>query len=214
MAFGEGPRAIWLDGFIGVRGEYLRFKEQFNSSMRPMTSMPPNNINELIHFFETDVCPIIFVDNADDALNYILDNRKKTLIWISSASAGKPIMPTIVRQYQHVQRYYMFCQRIRDHVDWALEREYETILQLFDHEMDFLIRLMRDTSSDIIDLGKTYLQLRDGENARKCFVTSRTLEIGANESNRPRAPFRERLALLEGPSGLIAQAQEMRDGNR
>lgn len=213
MNFGEARRVVWLDEFIGVRGEYLQFKEQFRSSMQPMISMPLNNINELIYFFETDVCRIIFFNNTDEALNYILDNREKTLIWISSASAGRPIMPTIVAQYPRVQRYYMFCAQIHQHVEWALEHEYETILQFFDHEIDLLIRLMRDTSSDIIGLGKYHLKQRDGESARKCFVTAKTLEIGANETNRPRAPSKDRLAQLEGLNGLIEQARQMRDGN-
>ena len=90
---------------------------------------------------------------------------------------------------------------------------YEEILQFFNHERELLVRLARDVSSDVIDLGKTYLRAKDGEGARKCFVTARTLAIGANQTDNDRAPLTNQLEQLEGPNGLIEQARQMRDGN-
>ena len=208
MVFGEGRRVIWLDKFIGVPGEYLQFKATFNEAAQPMISMPPNNINDSIYFFERNVCPIIFVDNETDALHFIDTNRDKTLIWISSATAGRPIIPTIIQQHPHVKKFYFFCAVIANHVEWTFEHGYENILHFSTHETELLVRLLRDTSDDIITLGKSYLELEQGESARQCFVTSQTLEISANVINSTSAPATTNLNSL---TDLIEQAMQMRD---
>jgi hypothetical protein len=83
-------------------------------------------------------------------------------------------------------------------------------MKILDHETDLLVHLVRDTSNDIIKLGESYMQLHDGENARKCFVTAQTLEICANELDKLHAPLLSRLKLLEGDNGLIHQARNMK----
>ncbi|UJR29264.1 hypothetical protein I4U23_010478 [Adineta vaga] len=93
--------------------------------------------------------------------------------------------------------------------EWILESGYESIMQMFDHETDLLLALVRDTSKDIIKLGESYMQVNDGKNARKCFVTAETLEMQANTINICRAPLMTRLQLLQGENGLIAQARQL-----
>lgn len=82
-------------------------------------------------------------------------------------------------------------------------------MKAFDHETDLLVGLARDLSNDIIQLGQSYMQLLDGENARKCFVTAETLEISANEIDKLHSPLLSRLRLLQGNNGLIQQARDI-----
>jgi hypothetical protein len=82
-------------------------------------------------------------------------------------------------------------------------------MKILDHEKDLLLHLVRDASNDIIELGKTYMDLREGESARKCFVTAQTLETLANAVDSDRAPLLINLNLLNGDHGLIAQARNL-----
>lgn len=84
MALANGLCIIWLDTHIGAMGQYRTLKEQFQSSLRPVTAMPPNGINELIYYFEENVAPINFVSTIDDALTLIQNEKEKPIIFISS----------------------------------------------------------------------------------------------------------------------------------
>lgn len=210
MALANGLRIIWLDTHIGVVGEYKTFKNQFQSNLQPIISMPPGNINELLFYFEEHVAPIKFVSTIEDALHSIELENDKRIIFISSGVLGKEIISNIISNYTNVYSFYIFCGYIRGLVDWALENEYETCMKMFDHETDLLIRLVRDSSNDIIRAGRAYMQLDGGESARKCFVTAETLEISANEIDKPNRPCLLNLRLLQGGNGLIQQARNMR----
>jgi len=210
MALANEIRIIWLDTHIGVIGQYQTLKEQFQSNLRSVTAMPPNGINELICYFENNVAPIEFVSTTGDALTLIQNEKDKKIIFISSGVLGKEIIPTIVSKYERIYSFYIFCGYVRGLRDWALEHEYDAFMKILDHETDLLVHLVRDTSNDIIKLGESYMQLHDGENARKCFVTAQTLEICANELDKLHAPLLSRLKLLEGNNGLIQQARYMK----
>ncbi|CAF4482155.1 unnamed protein product, partial [Rotaria sp. Silwood2] len=71
------------------------------------------------------------------------------------------------------------------------------------------MHLLRDTSEKIIKLGRSYMTLQQGEDARKCFVTAETLQIYANDVNPTLAPVLDQLLLLQGPNGLIQQARDL-----
>jgi len=210
MVLGDGLCIIWLDTHIGVIGEYQTLKKQFQSSLGPVTAMPPNGINELIYYFEENVAPINFVSRIDDALTLIQNEKDKSIIFISSGVLGKQIIPTIVSQYSRVRSYYIFCGYVVGIRDWALERGYDEFMKILDHETDLLVHLARDSSNDIIKLGQSHMALHDGENARKCFVTAQTLEICANVIDKIRPPLLSRLKLLKGDNGLIQQARNMK----
>ncbi|CAF0892491.1 unnamed protein product [Adineta steineri] len=213
MALANGHYIIWLDTHIGVMGQYQALKNQLQSHLLPLAKMPPNGINELICCFENNVAPIRFVSTIDDALTLIQNETNKMIIFISSGTLGKEIIPTIVSNYTHVHSFYILCTRIEDLSEWALERNYETIMKIYDHEIDLLIRLVRDASNDLIKTGRIYMTLNDGESARKCFVTAQTLERQANITDTFHAPLLTRLRVLEGDNGLIQQTRNMRRGS-
>ena len=209
MVLANGLRFIWLDTHIGIMGEYKQLKEQFQSNLRPVGAMPPNNINELICYFEENVAPIEFVSESDDALALIQNQTDKRIKFISSGTLGQPLIPQIIARYTYVDYFYIFCGYVRGLRRWTLEREYDECMQILDHEKDLLLHVVRDASNDIIKLGKSYMDLRQGEHARKCFVTAQTLEMLANQADPDRAPLMINLNLLNGSNGLIAQARNL-----
>jgi hypothetical protein len=209
MALANGLRFIWLDTHIGVMGEYQTLKKQFQSNLMPVAAMPPNSINELILYFEENVAPIEFVSETEDALASIQYEKDKRIKFISSGILGEQIIPTIVSEYTRVDYFYIFCGYARRLTEWALEHGYENCMKILDHETDLLLHLVRDASNDIIKLGKTYMDLHEGESARKCFVTAQTLETLANGVDSDRAPLLINLNLLNGDNGLIAQARNL-----
>ncbi|CAF3016397.1 unnamed protein product [Rotaria sp. Silwood2] len=211
MALANGLRIIWLDTHIGVMGQYMTLKKQFQDTLQPVGAMPPNQINELICCFEENVAPIEFVSTSEDALALIQYETSKRIILISSGTLGEEIIPNIVSEYSRVYFFYIFCGYVQRLVEWALDHGYEDIMKILDHEFDLLVHLTRDMSKDIIKLGGSYMTLRDGNSARKCFVTAQTLETHANavDALHNRAPLRERLQILEGPNGLIQQARDL-----
>lgn len=215
MVFGEGIRIIWLDTHIGVMGEYQQMKEQFQNNVQPVAAMPPRSVYELIYYFEENVTPIKYVSKIEDALTLIGEEPEKRIIFISSGVLGEQVIPDIISKFTNVYFFYIFCGYVRRLVEWALDRGYESCMKIVDHEYDLLVHLTRDMSKDIITLGKTYMPLGDGESARKCFVTSQTLENHANivDALHNRAPLLDRLRELEGPTGLIQQARDMRNSS-
>ncbi|CAF3481388.1 unnamed protein product [Rotaria sp. Silwood1] len=213
MVLGDGLRIIWLDTHIGVMGQYKALKDQFRSAIQPVAAMPPNQINELICYFEENVAPIEFVSTIEDALALIQYETNKRIILISSGVLGEQIIPKIVSEYPRVYFFYIFCGYVQRLVEWALDRGYENFMKILDHEFDLLVHLTRDMSKDIIKLGQSYMTLHDGKSARKCFVTAETLETYANavDAIHRRAPLLERLRILEGSNGLIQQARDLDD---
>jgi hypothetical protein len=209
MAVANGLYIVWLDAHIGVMGQYLALKKSFEINLQPVGAMPPNGINELICYFEKNVAPINFVSTIEDALALIQEKTDKQIIFISSGTLGKQIIPTIIGQYPRVYSFYIFCGYVIGLRDWALENGYDTCMKIFDHETDLLVHLVRDTSNDIIKAGKTYMDIRDGESARKCFVTAQTLETLANAADPSRPRLLTRLNLLNGDNGLIEQARNL-----
>ena len=213
MTLANGVRFIWLDAYIGQEGEYEGFKRLFRTALDPTATMPPDAIDSLIRALNENVAPFLFADNCDAAMELIEFHRDKKIFFISSGSLGKTIIPTIVRRYPQVHRFYFFCAIIENYVDFAMD--YLGCLIIFDFELDLLVRLARDISNDIISQGKEYLNnLNEPKNALKCFQAARTLNITANTLDRLNSSFYEHLRMLEGENGLIRQAENMLDPQR
>ncbi|CAF3648496.1 unnamed protein product [Rotaria sordida] len=212
MSSENGYYCIWLDSHIGAPGECPSFQDKFQQSLKPMNGLPPNSINNLILCFEQEVAPIKFVLDIDDALVLVQNEIDKKIIFISSGSLGKQIIPFIIKTHPHVYTFYIFCAQVSNNLNWAID--YTNCLQMFDHETDLLIRLVRDISKEFIHLGLSYLAVYDGESARKYFTTAQTLETHANNANSPMPPFTDRLKMLQGPNGLIQESQNVKEDQR
>lgn len=212
MVFGEGVRIIWLDAYIGQDGQYYPFKRQFETTLLPAAAVPPDSINALIFTLEQNAAPLSFAHTPAQAATLIEEHRDKRIIFISSGSLGRPMVPFIATVYPYVYRFYFFCLHVTNYIDFAMD--YCSCLQLFDHETDLLVRLTRDISSDIIKLGETYLNINDGKNALKCFEHAVTLNMDANRIDRLNPPCFVYLNQLRGADdsgGLIQRARDILD---
>jgi hypothetical protein len=172
--------------------------------------MPPDAIDSMIRALDENAAPFLFADTPDRAIALIKENHDKKIIFISSGSLGVKIMPSIVKTHPQVHSFYFFCGYIQNYVDFAYE--YLSCLQVFDHEINLLVRLARDISEDIIKQGKAYMSLFDPKCALKCFQHARTLNVTANATDTLNSPYHGQLRELEnywGKIGLIQQAQDM-----
>jgi len=210
MTLANGVRFIWLDTYIGQEGEYDGFKRMFRNALEPTVAMPPDAIDSLIRALNENVAPFLFADTPDKAIELIETHRDKKIIFISSGSLGKDIVPHITRTYNYVHSFYFFCAIIENYVDFAFD--YLSCLQIFNMEIDLLVRLSRDISKDIIKQGIEYMKLNYPKDALKCFETARTLNMTANSIDTLNPPVYENLRRLNGYNGeigLIKQAEDM-----
>jgi hypothetical protein len=210
MALANGVRFIWLDTYIGQEGEYDGFKRMFRTALEPTVEMPPDAIDSLIRALDESVAPFLFADTPDKAIELIQIHHDKKIIFISSGSLGKDIVPRITSTYNYVHSFYFFCAIIENYVDLVFE--YRSCLQIFNIEIDLLVRLSRDISKDIIKQGIEYMKLNYPKDALKCFQTARTLNMTANSIDTLNPPVHENLRTLNGYNGeigLIKQAEDM-----
>lgn len=213
MALADGVRFIWLDAYIGQEGQYEGFKRLFRTALDPTVPMPPDKIDSLIRALDEHAAPVLFADSPKDALQLIETHRDKNILFISSGSFGRDIIPTIIREYPVVHRFYFFCAIMENYVDFAIE--YAPYLQIFNFELDLLVRLARDISVDIIKQGREYLNMpNEARNALKCFEAAETLNITANDLDQPGSAYYDNLRILQGETGLIQQAKNKMNASR
>jgi hypothetical protein len=212
MALANGVRIVWLDEYIGQDGEYREFKRTFRIALEPVAGVPPDAIDVLICALEENATSILFAHTSDKAIEIIKAHDDKQIIFISSGSLGQQIIPHICNEYPYVYRFYIFCGKIENYVEFGLD--YTSCLHMFDHETDLLLRLARDISNDIIKQGQIYLEIKDAKNALKCFEHSSALNMKANKIDTLNGPYLAYLKHLNGDDdevGLIQQATNMLD---
>jgi len=210
MVLGNGLRIIWLDAYIGQDGHYHAFKRQCQIALQPAAEVPPDALNVLICALAQNAAPLLFAHTPAQAATLIETHHDKEIIFISSGSLGQHMLPLITAFYPNVHRFYFFCLHISKYVEFGMA--YASCLQMFDHEIDLLVRLARDISSDIIKQGEIYLQIEDAENAVKCFEHALTLNVNANDTDKLNGPCLTYLRQLNGDGnniGLIQRANDM-----
>jgi hypothetical protein len=209
MALANGVRFIWLDTHIGQDGEYHEFKRMFRTALDPTTVMPPDHIDSLICALNENAAPFLFADTIEKAIELIETHQDKKILFISSGILGKEIIPRISSTYPWVHSFYIFCAIVTNYLE--LVCEYRSCLQVFNNEIDLLVRLTRDISQDIINQGKAYMNLNEPKNALKCFESARILNETANTIDTLNDPFLEHLRILNNHGGNIGLIQQARD---
>ena len=207
MAFSESHRIVWLDAFIGQDGECEAFKRQFTAPIEPL-ARPNDEIDRLIQVLEENAVPFSFVHQTGQAMEAIRDMRGFRVIFISSGSLGRLILPEIHPGHGHVYSFYIFCGKMENHVDLIID--YAQVIQIFNHEVDLLVRLCRDLSLEMINRGIDLLREDMPVEAKNLFQRARNLERAANDEDKLNPPFLERLQQLgdENHPGLIQRAEE------
>lgn len=211
MALADTFRIIWLDAFIGQDNECHSFKRQFCTTLEPGARCG-DPLDILICALNESAAPFTFVDTPQKAIQEIELYRDKHVIFITSGSLGQQIIPRIATTYHNVHSFYIFCAIIKNYVDFAMH--YLDCLQIFNSELDLLVRLVRDISMEIINKGKQHLEINDPIPALDYFERSKALEMTANETDKLNHAFFDNLRLLNGYGddiGLIQKALNMKD---
>ena len=216
---------IWLDAYIGNPTEYLHLKKAFLSSIDPLsqtwTKITDKDYDNLIasgSAITVSVGGVLFllVPFTDPDACYRAFERYKhyRIFFITSGSLGKDFVPRILPQFQDVftdpvsndpyESVYVFCGSIEYQLGWAIK--YRDYIQIFTHEADLLVRMVRDAAGYFFTLAeresptehpkeallyynwskKLYLHYeRLGERAKPEIRTidERTAQIEANQRN-------------------------------
>ena len=176
MALSKTHRIIWLDPHIGDKTQCHAFKQQFTGAIDPDAKYA-DSISSSIAAINENAAPFIFVDTHEKAIEEIQKHQHMNLIFMSSGALGKEIIPKIAGTYPCVYAYYIFCADQARYNE--LVRQYASCLQIFDHESDILVRLMRDISLELINRGRLFLDVNDLENAHNCFKQARNLNFNS-----------------------------------
>lgn len=199
-----------MDNDIGKVNEYLDFKRTFRTALQPDPHYGSTQ-DKATHFFPADTIPLRFVDKIEEVYREIEINRMKKIIFISSGSLSRICIPYIKSNYPNVYSFYVFCFNISLQMDYA--PNYYDCIQIFNHELDLLTRLMRDISLEMIKEGQNYLNKSNPEDALEYFEYARILEVKANEKYSSDSLCHENLRLLNGYKddiGLIQKAKNMK----
>ena len=207
MALSKSHRIIWLDTFIGRDGDYKELKQRFMAPIEPAARVD-DPFDRLVHYSEQSAAPFIFVHQIDQAMQKIRETQDFQVIFISSGSLGRHIIPQIHPQHVHVYSFYILREPIVDCADLIID--YLDVIQIFDHEIDLLVRLIRDLSLELIDRGSTLLDANRPVEAKDVFERARNMERAANHEDASHPTF-ERLQELgdENHPGLIQRAEQM-----
>jgi hypothetical protein len=191
MALDTGYSIIWLDGHIGSEDNCRKMKKEFQVGLveaAAVPPLPPDPINDLICAVCEYSAPIEFVKTQEEALDLIETNLafKKVIIFISSASLGRKIIPQIQEKAFQIESYYIFCGNVEAHREWGIECINDGLdVQMFDHQATLLVRLGRDMSKILTKDGETLLKQKKPESALKYFEFAYTLADKAVEYDQP-----------------------------
>lgn len=218
MALSSAFSILWLDSHIGLPGECKKLKSLFQAELAPVATefpIPIDPIDQMICCIREFGAPVSFASTIEDVLQLIETHlyEQKRIILITSASLGKDVIPQIQQRNFSIHSYYIFCGNMKNNVEWALDYIEEGIeIQMFDFEIDLLLRLSRDLSKELIEQGKSLLN-NDPQSALRYFECARSLAEKAverdppkdqNDRHRPSTTHRQ---VLDGENGLIERAR-------
>ncbi|CAF2853090.1 unnamed protein product [Rotaria sp. Silwood2] len=190
MALKSGYTIIWLDAHIGSKDNCRQMKKEFEVGLVETAAVPPlpyDPIDDLICAVREYSAPILFVDTPKDALDLIEKSLAyKKVIFISSATLGKEIVPQIKEKKLSIESYYVFCADIKKHREWGNECIDDGLdIQMFDHQTTLLTRLCRDMSKILQNDGIALLNANKPESALKYFEFAYALAEKAVECDKP-----------------------------
>ena len=218
MVSRRGYDILWLDANIGEDGQYPRLRSRFQGDLAPAAvnfNAPMDPINQMICCIEEVAAPITFKSEIPAMLELIEQGAHGAtrLILISSGSLGSQIIPIIRERGWPIRSYYIFCGDTTIHAEWASNLLDDGVdIQMFDFELDLLLRLARDLSNQMIEQGKAALN-DNPRAALSYFECARTLAetaverdtpLGPDDTHRPSTNHR---TILDGEDGLIARAR-------
>ena len=222
MASRSGFSILWLDAHIGTPGQCTGLKFKFQGDLAPAAAnidVPMDPMDQMLFCVHEFAVPITFASTIPAMLELIeqRSHDQAEIILISSGSLGKQIIPTIRERGWPIHSYYIFCFNTVGHSEWASDLLDDGVdIQMFDFDLDLLIRLARDLSNKMTEAGRAVLN-DNPRAALSYFECARTLAEKAVERDTPSDPndmYRPSTShrhILDGDEGLIARAKRACD---
>jgi len=167
---------IWLDLTIGQTDACIHLKDAFSTSNDPKNETPvklvDRDYDEFLRIerpkrvnFEGVWFLLAAFTNVERCIECFEQNQHKRIFFITSGSLGQTAVPRILERFRQTftdpvtdepyNSIYIFSDDIKYEMDWALE--YMEYIQMFDHEADLLVRMIRDIASYYVMIGKRLL---------------------------------------------------------
>ncbi|CAF2985440.1 unnamed protein product [Rotaria socialis] len=117
---------IWLDTYIGQDYVYIDLKRTLENAidLNPDGLLTYSKIDALILCKQTNTLPerlIIPVTTIEECLELIDENRHKKIFLISSGTLGQHLVPYVLNSGRSLEKIFIFCHHIANHVDWAMD---------------------------------------------------------------------------------------------
>ena len=187
---------IWLDAYIGDPTKCIHLKKAFLSSIDPQsqtwTKLTDKDYGNLIasdSAVTVSVGGVLFLlvgfTDPDACYQAFEQYRNYRIFFITSGSLGKDFVPRILPRFRDVftdpvsnnpyDSVYIFYDPIVDRLDWAIGfRDY---VQVFDHEKDLLVRMVRDVAGYFFTLAERESPTDHPDEALRYYRWSKKLYI-------------------------------------
>jgi hypothetical protein len=208
---------IWLDMHIGDPNEYQHLKTSFASTLDPKNETPAKLIDRdydtILHeegprhvMFEGVRFLLAAFANVERCIECFERNQHKRILFITSGSMGKLAVPRILERFRHTftdpvtdesyMSMYVFCHNIEYQMHWALE--FSDYIQIFNHEVDLLVRMLRDIAEYYVIQGKRLFDEDPPNNAAAKHRLSWAYELYQRYSTMKKVSMRKELHELYG----------------
>jgi hypothetical protein len=175
---------IWLDITIGDQEAYIHLKDAFSTTNDPKNETPVKLVDrdyeELLRIerpkrvdFEGVWFLLAAFTNVERCIECFERNQHKRIIFITSGSIGEAAVPIILERFRHTftdpvtdepyDSIYVYCHNIEYQMHWALD--YTEYIQIFNHDADLLVRMIRDIANYFVMIGKRLLDEDPPNNA-------------------------------------------------
>ena len=213
---------IWCDVSFETKNSYQSMQDEFNETTTGTSAQEPDDmdvdiVNDGTNYLHSNSVPLIVTRTIEEAEKEIQQHSKEKIFVICSGTIGRVLVPIISKKFLYVHDIFIFAHDLAGHMGWTAA--YKPMVKMFRFHTTLLIRLTHQITKYFIKQGTNYLQIGDGSSALKYFKQAQKLEIEANRrskttwnatetySNQP--DYRKYLNQLEGPNGLIAQAENV-----
>jgi hypothetical protein len=166
---------IWLHKSVNTWDKYSNLNDISQNDVPSIITNSTDVIHDVLRILATYATPITHAETPQQALMLIDQHKDKRIFFISSASLAKSIIPIIIAEQDYDCKFYILCHDISYWIDWAID--YTDYVQMFDFEIDLLIRISTEISTEIINLGRSFMASKDSTNAIKCFKNARQILI-------------------------------------
>jgi len=167
---------IWLDLHIGNHDKCIHLKQAFSTTADPKNETPVKlvdtdydeilrNVGPTCVIFEGVRFLLAAFTNVEHCIQCFEQNQHKRIFFITSGSMGEAAVPIILNRFGQIftdpetdepyQSIYVFCHNIEYQMHWALE--HSEYIQIFNHDADLLVRMIRDMADYFLMIGRRLL---------------------------------------------------------